>query len=74
MRFEALLDRNKVNLVNFQYHLNCQDIHDKTGDIELGMVERSQNTLYGYFYFKSHHPNVNRCDLILCWIEIRKIK
>ena len=45
MRFEALLDRNKVNLVNFQYHLNCQDIHDKTGDIELGMVERSQNTL-----------------------------
>ena len=43
-RFEALLDRNKEKNVNFQYHLNCQDLHDKTGDIELGLAERSQNT------------------------------
>ena len=66
MRFEALLDRNKVKLVNFQYHLNCQDIHDNTGAIEIGLVERSQNAKYAYFYFKSHHPNVNRRDLKLC--------
>ena len=70
MRFEALLDRNKVKLVNFQYHLNCHDIHDNTGAIEIGLVERRQNTKYSYFYFKSHHPNVNRRDLKLCLTEI----
>ena len=72
-RFEALLDKNNVKIVYFQYHLNCQDIHDKTGDIELGLVERSQNTKYAYTYFKSHQPNVNRRNLKLKRIEIRKI-
>ena len=62
-RNEALLDRNNVKIVNFQYHLNCQDIHNKTGPIELGLVEGVQNTKYAYFNFKSHQPNVNRRDL-----------
>ena len=48
-RFEALFDRNNVKIVYFQDHLNCQDIYDKTGDIELRLVERSQNTKYAYF-------------------------
>ena len=48
-RFEALFDRNNVKIAYFQDHLNYQDIYDKTGDIELGLVERSQNTKYAYF-------------------------
>ena len=71
-RFEALLDRNNVKIVYFQYHLNCQDIHDKTVDIELGLVEGRQNTKYAYFYLKSHQRNVNRRYLKLSWIEVRK--
>ena len=58
MRFEALLDRNKVKLVNFQYHLNCQDIHDNTGA-----------NWFGRKKMKSHH--VNRRYLKLSWI-VRK--
>ena len=46
-RNEALLDRNNVKIVYLQYHLNCQDIHENTGAIEIGLVERSQNTKYG---------------------------
>ena len=60
MRFEALLDRNKEKIAYFQYHLHCQDIHDKTGDIEFGLVERSQNTKHAYFNLQSHQRNVNR--------------
>ena len=62
----------REKIVNFQYHLNCQYIHDNTGAIEISFVERSPNSYYAYFYLKSHHANVNRQDLKLCWIEVRK--
>ena len=61
----------REKIVNFQYHLNCQDIHDKTGAIEICLVERSQNTKYAYFYLKSHKSNANRRDLQLSWIVNR---
>ena len=39
--------------------------------IKLGIVERSQNSEYAYFYLKSHQSNANRRDLQLSWIVNR---
>ena len=51
--------------VYFQYHLNSQHIHDNSGDIEIRLVQRNQNTVSSHFCFKSCQFNVNRLDLEL---------
>ena len=58
--------------VYFQYHLNCQHVHDNSGDIENGLVRRNQNTVYAHFCFKSCQFNVNRGDLELSLMQLRK--
>ena len=55
----------------FQYHLNCQYIHDYSGDIEIGLVQRNQNTVYSHL-FQICQFNVNRRDLELSLMQLRK--
>ena len=58
--------------VYFQYHLNCQYIHDNSGDIEIGLVQRNQNIVSSHFCSKSCQFNVNRRDLELILMHKRK--
>ena len=58
--------------VYFQYHLNCQYIHDNSGDIEIRLVQRKQNTVSSHLCFKSCQSNVNRRDLELSLMKLRK--
>ena len=58
--------------VYFQYHLNCQYIHDNSGDIETGLVQRNQNTVSSHFCFKTCQFTVNRWDLELILMQLRK--
>ena len=50
-------------LLYFYYHLNCLHINDKAGDIKLGVMLTSQNTIYAPLQVKSHHNDANRQDL-----------
>ena len=59
-------------IVYFQYHLNCHYIHDNSGDIEIGLVQRNQNTLSSHFRMKSCQFNVNRRDLKLSLMQLKK--
>ena len=34
--------QRRKKTVYFQYHLNCQYIHDNSGDIEIGQVKRNR--------------------------------
>ena len=58
--------------VYFQYHLNCQYIHDISGDIEIELVQRNQNTVSSHFCFKTCQFTVNRWDLELILMQLRK--
>ena len=40
-RIWSLVDAMKKQTVYFQYHLYCQRIHDKSGDIEIGLMQRN---------------------------------
>ena len=58
--------------VYFQYHLNCQYIHDISSDIDIGQVQRNQNTVSSNLCFKTCQFNVNRRDLELSLMQLRK--
>ena len=62
------MQRRKKTLY-FQYHLNCQYIHDNSDDIEIGLVKRNKNTVSSNFCFKSCPFNVNRRDLELSLMQ-----
>ena len=45
--FETYLDLIKKKLIYFHHHQKCQDITDNRGDIELDLIESSQNIVQG---------------------------
>ena len=53
------------NTVNFYYHLNCQHINDKEGDIKLCVTESCQNIEYSFYLFKFEVFKVKEQDLNL---------
>ena len=42
------LDLINKNLMYVYYHLKCQDITEKEGDIKLGVMESSRNIVISY--------------------------
>ena len=42
------MDAINKNLMYVYYHLKCQDITDKEGDIKLEVMESSRNTVFSY--------------------------
>ena len=62
----------KKKIIYFQYHLNCQYIHDKNGDIEVDLLQSSRNANSNCYYWKCHQHDLNRRYLKLGWIKLRK--
>ena len=62
----------RKTIIHFQYHLNCQYIHDKNGDIEVDLVQSSRKANSHYYYWKCHQHDLNRRDFELGWIKLRK--
>ena len=68
-----LIGRNlKRKIIYFQYHLNCQYIHDKNGAIEIDLLESSRNANSHYYYWKCYQHGHNRRDLNLDWTKWKK--
>ena len=44
--FETYLDVIKKKMIYFHYHQKCQDITDNRCDIELDLIQSSQNTVF----------------------------
>ena len=44
------LEKIRKTIIYFQYHLNCQYIHDKNGDIEVDLVQSSRKANSHYYY------------------------
>ena len=44
--FETYLDVIKKTMIYFHYLQKCQDITDNRGDIELDLIQSSQNTVF----------------------------
>ena len=44
--YELYLDVIKKEMIYFHYHQKCQDINDNRGDIELDLIQSSQNTVF----------------------------
>ena len=44
--FETYLVVIKNKMTYFHYHQKCQDITENTGDIELDLIQSSQNTVF----------------------------
>ena len=62
------LDVINKNLMYVYYHLKCQDITDKEGDIKLKLMESSQNTVISYNVVKLCQFNSNQKDYQLIWM------
>ena len=62
------LDAINKNLMYLYYHLKCQDITDKVGDIKLEVMKSSQNTVISYNLVKWCQFNSIQqdCQLIKC--------
>ena len=43
---ETYLDVIKKNIIYSHYHQKCQDITDNRDDIELDLIQTSQNTVF----------------------------
>ena len=56
----------------FHYHLKCQDITDNRGDIEIYLIDSSQNSLFIDNYMKLCQFNTNQWDLKKIWMYLRK--
>ena len=72
--FVTCLDSIRQKKVYFQYHLNCQDITDKWGDIELCVAGSNRNTVSAGWQLKFHRINFNWRNLSLTWMQLRKKK
>ena len=44
--YELYLDVIKKKMIYFHYHQKCQDITYNRGDIELDLIQSSQNTVF----------------------------
>ena len=44
--YQLYLDVIKKEMIYFHYHQKCQDITDNRGDIELDLIQSSQNTVF----------------------------
>ena len=60
--------------VYFQYHLNCQDITDKWGDIELCLTWSNRKIVSAGWHLKFDQIDFNRRNLSLTWMQLRKKK
>ena len=60
--------------VYFQYHLNCQDITDKWGDIELCLAGSNRKTVSAGWQLKFDQNNVIQRNLSLTWVQLNKRK
>ena len=58
--------------VYFQYHLNCQDITDKWGDIETCLMESNRKTVSAFWQLDFDQIDINRRNLSLTWMQLRK--
>ena len=56
------LDAINNNLMYFYYHLKCQDITDKVGDIKLEVMEKSRKTVISYYLVKWCRFNSSQQD------------
>ena len=52
-------------IIYFQYHLNCQYIYDKNGDLEVDLLQSSRKANSHYYYWKCHQHGHNQRDRIL---------
>ena len=69
--FVTYLDAIKEKESVFSIHLNCQDITDKWGDIELCFAESNRKTVSAGWHLKFDEMNFNRRNLSLTWMELR---
>ena len=60
--------------VYFQYHLNCQGITDKWGDIELCLTWSNRKIVSAGWHLKFDQIDFNRRNLSLTWMQLRKKK
>ena len=44
--FETYLDVIKKKMIYFHYHRKCQDITDNTDDIDIDLIQSSENTVF----------------------------
>ena len=58
----------------FQYHLNCQDISDKWGDIEICLMESNRKIVSAGWTLKFDQINFNWRNLSLTWMQLKKEK
>ena len=56
----------------FHYYLKCRHIHDKKGPIEVDLLKWSRMNFCHCYYLKLHQINMNRQDLYLCCMNLRK--
>ena len=60
--------------VDSQYHLNCQDITDKIGDIEIFLIRSNRKTVSAGWLLKIDQSNVNQRNLSHSCRQLRKRK
>ena len=53
--------------VYFQYHFNCQDITDKWGDIEIGIMGSNRKTVSAGWHLRFDQMNFKRRNVSLSW-------
>ena len=62
----------KKMVLYFHYHLKCRHTHDKKGAIEVDLLKSSRMNFCHCYYLKLHQINMNRQDLYLCCMNLRK--
>ena len=72
--FVTYLEAIKKKKVYFQYHLNCQDITDKWGDIEICLMGSNRKTVSAGWTLKFDQINCNWRNLSLTWMQLKKEK
>ena len=65
MGCEAYFDEIKKKHAYFHYHLNCNHITDKAGDIKLKLLQSNQDTVFNYHYVEIVSNDNNRWDVKL---------
>ena len=56
----------------FQYHLNCQDISGKWGDIEVCLTWSNRKTVSAGWHLRFDQMNFKRRNVSLTWMQLRK--
>ena len=66
------MDFLKKKMIYIHYHQKCQDITDNIGDIELDLIQSSQNTVFTWNELELGQDNQNQLDLKLIWMFLRE--